>query len=175
MLFFAALECLSADGAAQWAEPAKSTPITDTANHLAKNLWSTQADPAAPPNTPVFRSQVTVDVWPLPTPWHLTDKPAPRNRRFNGYQEEHLVITTPEAFRTSTLYPIGVGIDPAVIVNGSKRIWRDWQTAKIRQRIAEEIEALERARAAAATEQGGSDDRPAALKMFQETRATGRR
>ena len=154
VLFLAAFGCLSTDGAAQWAEPAKPTPITETANRLAKSLWSTQADPAVPPNTPVFRSQVTVNAWPLPTPWHLTDQPGPRNRRFNGYHEEHLMMTTPEAFRTSTLYPIGAGIDPAVILNGSKRIWRDWQTARIRQRIAKEIEALERARAAATTETG---------------------
>jgi len=42
-----------------------------------------------------------------------------------------------------------MSIDPAVIVNGAKSAWRDWQTARIRKRIAEEVEALERARAAA--------------------------
>jgi hypothetical protein len=39
-----------------------------------------------------------------------------------------------------------------VIVNAAKRAWRDRKTAQIRQRIAAELEALERARAAAAAE-----------------------
>lgn len=65
--------------AAQSAEPEKHTPITDTANRIAKTLWPTQADPVVQPNTPVFRANVTVDVWALPTPWHLTEKPGPTN------------------------------------------------------------------------------------------------
>jgi len=151
MLALVAFGCLGADGAAQSAEPEKPTPITDTANRIAKHLWSTQADPVVLPNTPLFRTSVTVDVWPpLPVPWHLTEKPGPRNPRFNAYHQEHLMMTTPEGFRTSTFYPIGMSIDPAVIVNGAKSAWRDWQTARIRKRIAEEVEALERARAAAA-------------------------
>ena len=160
MLALAAFGCLSADVAAQSAEPEKQTPITDTANRIAKDLWSTQADPVVLPNTPVFRANVTVDAWALPTPWHLTEKPGPTNPRFNGYHQEHLMVTTPGAFRTSTFYPIGIGIDPAVIVNGAKRAWRDWQTAKIRQRIAEELEALERARAATAAENGAEATGP---------------
>jgi len=146
MLALAAFGCLSADGAAQSAEPKPLTPITDTANRIARNLWSTQPDPAVLPNTPLFRASVTVDVWPaLPVPWHLTEASGPRNPRFNAYHQEHLMMTTPEGFRTSTFYPIGMSIDPAVVVNAAKSAWRDWQTARIRRRIAEEVEALERA------------------------------
>jgi hypothetical protein len=154
MLALAAFGCLSADVAAQSAELEKQTPISDTANCIAKNLWPTQTDPVVLPDTAVFRANVTVDVRALPPPWHLTKKPGPTNPRFNAYHQEHLMMTTPEAFRTSTFYPIGVGIDPAVIVNAAKRAWRDWQTAKIRQRIAEELSALELARAATAAENG---------------------
>jgi len=106
------------------------------------------------PNTQEFRAKVTVDVRALPVPWHLTEKPGPTNPRFNAYHQEHLMMTTPEAFRTSTFYLIGIGVDPAVIVNAAMRAWRDWQTVKIRQRIAEELWALERARAGTAAENG---------------------
>ena len=125
----------------------RAMPITDTANQIARNLWSTRSDPAVQANLPVFRAQVTVYVRPLPVAWHLTEKPGPLNPRFNLYHQEHLMMTTPEAFRTSTFYPIGVGFDPATVVNAAKKVWRDWQTARIRNRIAEELAALERARA----------------------------
>ena len=146
-LALAAFVCLSANVAAQSAEPQKPTPIADTVNRMARDFWSTQADPAIR-NTPVFRSSVTLDFRPLPVPWHLTERPGPRNPRFNAYHQEHLMMTTPEAFRTSTFYPIGMGIDPAVIVNATKGAWRDWKTTRIRRRIADELEALERARTA---------------------------
>ena len=145
-IVLAAFGCLGADVAAQSANGGKPTPITDAANRIAKNLWSTQGDPAVPPNTPVFRSGVTLEFRPLPPPWHLTETPGPTNPRFNGYHQEHLMMTTPEAFRTSTFYPIGIGVDPAVIVNAAKGAWRDWKMAKIRRRIAGELEALERGR-----------------------------
>lgn len=125
----------------------RATPITDTANRIARNLWSTRLDPAVQTNLPVFRAQVTVYVRPLPVAWHLTEKPGPSNPRFNLYHQEHLMMTTPEAFRTSTFYPIGIGIDPATVVDSAKKVWRDWQTTKIRKRIAEELAALERAKA----------------------------
>ena len=53
------------------------------------------------------------------------------------------MLTTPEAFRTSTFYPMGMSIDPATVVNTAKKVWRDWQTTKIRKRIAEELAELE--------------------------------
>lgn len=56
---------------------------------------------------------MTADVRPLPVPWHLNEKPGPTNPRFNGYHQEHLMMTTPEAFRQSTFYPMGMSIDPA--------------------------------------------------------------
>lgn len=146
MLAFAAVGCLGADVAAQSANGEKPTPIADSVTRLAKTFWSTQAEPAVPPNGPVFRAGVTVEFRPLPVPWHLTEKTGPTNPRFNGYHQEHLMMTTPEAFRTSTFYPMGMGIDPAVIVNAAKGAWRDWKTARIRRRIAGELEALERAR-----------------------------
>ena len=70
-------------------------PITDTANRIARNLWSTRSDPAVQANLPVFRAQVTVYVRPLPVAWHLTEKPGPSNPRFNLYHQEHLMLTTP--------------------------------------------------------------------------------
>ena len=146
MLVFVLFGVLSTDVAAQSANAGKQTPIADAVNRIARDFWSTQAEPAVPPNTPVFRSSVTMEFRPLPVPWHLTEKPGPRNPRFNAHHQEHLMMTTPEAFRTSTFYPIGVGVDPAVIVNAAKGAWRDWKTAKIRRRIADELEALERAR-----------------------------
>ena len=56
------------------------------------------------------------------------------------------MMTTPEAIRTSTFYPIGVGVDPAVIVNAAKGAWRVGKTAKTRRRLPDELEAHERAR-----------------------------
>ena len=53
----------------------RAMPITDTANRIARNLWSTRSDPAVQANLPVFRAQVTVYVRPLPVAWHLTEKP----------------------------------------------------------------------------------------------------
>jgi len=144
MLALVAVGCLGAEVAAQSAVTDKPTPIADSVNRIARDFWSTQGAPAVPPNTPVFRSSVTLDFRPLPPPWHLTEMPGPTNPRFNRYHQEHLMMTTPEAFRTSTFYPIGMGIDPAVIVNAAKGAWRDWQTARIRRRIAGELEALER-------------------------------
>jgi len=157
MLVLAGLVCLNRNAATQSAAPEKPTPIADTADRISRALWPTQADPTVQPNMPVFRANVTVDVWALPVPWHLTERPGPTNRRFNGYHQEHLMMTTPEAFRTSTFYPIGVGIDPATIVNGAKKAWRDRQAAKIRQRIAEELAALERANNAVAAGEGGAE------------------
>ena len=157
MLVLAGLVCLNRNAAAQSAAPEKPTPIADTADRISRALWSTQADPAVQPNMPFFRANVTVDVWALPVPWQLTERRGPTNPRFNGYHHEHLMMTTPEAFRTSTFYPIGVGIDPATIVNAARKVWRDRQTAKIRQRIAEELAALERANNAAASGEGGAE------------------
>jgi hypothetical protein len=154
MLALAALVCLRAGVAAQSAEQAQPTTIADSANRLAQELRFPRVDPEMLANMPVFRAKVTIDIWALPPPWHLTETPGPRNPRFNGYHQEHLMLTTPEELRTSTFYPIGIGVDPAVIVNAAKRGWRDWQTARIRQRITEELEALERARAAAAADNG---------------------
>ena len=111
MLVLASVVCLNRNAAAQSAAPEKPTPIADTANGISRALWSTQADPAVQPNMPVFRANVTIDVWALPVPWHLTERPGPTNPRFNGYHQEHLMMTTPEAFRTSTFYPIGTGIE----------------------------------------------------------------
>lgn len=140
--------CVTATASAQSPAPHPPTPIADAATRMARDLWPTHVDPAVQANRPIFR--VTVGAWaPLPVPWHLTEKPGPSNPRFNGHHQEHLMVTTPQAFRTSTFYPMGMSIDPGTIVKGARRTWRDWRTSRIRRRIAEELAELEKANAAA--------------------------
>ena len=52
---------------------------------------------------------------------------------------------TPQEFSTPL---ISATVDPGDIYNGFRRGWRDWQARRIHERVARELEELERLRAA---------------------------
>jgi hypothetical protein len=122
-------------------------PIAETAERISRELW-----PIDGARQPVFRSGIEVDYFRLQVPWIETEgeqSPDARPRGGSYYHQQYLQDVTPVAFRGSTLYPAGVGVDPVVFADGIKAVWRGWQERRIRSRIAAELAALERARAAA--------------------------
>jgi hypothetical protein len=134
---------LRAQEAAQPQE-APRRPIAETVERLMRQ--------------PDFRLNVTVDepveLWVKPLFIRPQDKlqPTPVG---TYYHTEYLRMTTPEAFRSSTLYPMGVGVDPGDIANGFRRAWRSWQEERIRKRVEQELAdflaAQDKAQAAAPT------------------------
>ena len=130
----AAVLVISGDLRAQ--EPAESqpaqlrsaTPIADSIVRLSRQ--------------PDFRLNVTADrpveLWVTPLFIRPEDKLQPRPRG-TYYHSEYLRMTTPEAFRSSTLYPMGVGVDPGAITSGFRRAWQGWQEERVRRRVEQEL------------------------------------
>jgi hypothetical protein len=93
---------------------------------------------------PDFRLNVTaerpVELWVKPRLVEPEDKlqPTPRG---TYYHTEYLRMTTPEAFRASTLYPmVSVGVDPGALMEGFRRAWQSWQEERIRTRVERELD-----------------------------------
>ena len=131
---------LCAQEAAQAAEPPTrpARPIAETVERLMRQ--------------PDFRLRIEVErpieLWVQPLLIRPEDTLQPRPRG-SIYHQEYLRMTTPEAFRSSTLYPMGVGVDPGELVNGVRSMYRGWKEERIRQRVARELAEYLAAREAA--------------------------
>jgi hypothetical protein len=125
------------------AQQRRQRPIAESADRIARETWPVERGQTDEGIT-IFRAQTEADAeaFKLPPPWLSDQRMGPR---MNGLatHRERLMMVTPEAFRGSTLYPAGVGVDPAVIVNGVKTAWRKWQEQRVRERIQKEVDALE--------------------------------
>ena len=136
-------------GAQEGATPpstASTTPIADAAERLAREMWPDGLPDQVQSEGSTFRLNISAPQATVRAPW-LQD-PDPVTRRPIGgsiYHEEMLRQTVPEEFRTSTFYTPSIGVDPAIIVNGIRNAWRDWQVRRIRAEIARELEDLEAA------------------------------
>ena len=129
---------LRAQESAVQAPPAR--PITEAVERLFRQ--------------PDFRLNVTaerpVELWVKPRLVEPEDKlqPTPRG---SYYHTEYLRMTTPEAFRSSSLYPmVSVGVDPGALLNGLRSAWQRWQEERIRMRVERELAEFLKARDAAA-------------------------
>ncbi len=126
-------------------EGRRSRPITETAERVARELWPTDVRVIEEDDDgrPRFRASVTVELPPLPPPWHDPDAPTVQQRG-TLYHREFLASVTPEAFRASQLVRStgGVSVDPGTMFDPIKRTWREWQARRIRARIQEELANL---------------------------------
>ena len=147
--------CVACPATAQESTPApaasSATPIADAVERIARELWPASLPDQVQSEGSTFRLNIRAPEVALQKPW-LDDDPPPTRRPVGGsiYHEEMLAHLAPEEFRASTLNTVGVGIDPAVIVNGIRGVWRDWQVRRIRAQIARELAELEAANAAVA-------------------------
>lgn len=121
----------------------ESAPIRRALEELADSTASPPPS-SGPPAT--FRTSVTAFT-PLPPAWVESKDlaarlpPLPRGSRL--YHQEFLARVTPEAFRRSTLGPIGqVSTDPGTVLHGIRTAWREHQAKRIRERIDQELAAL---------------------------------
>ena len=135
---------------AQEAPASSPRPIADSAERIARELWSVDDSASTDEQgRPRFRASITVDEFVLPPPWYETDPAIGRFRRPGTlYHQEFLSVVTPEAFRASTFNAGGVSVDPGTMFDGIKSAWRSWQEKRVRERIEREVAEL-RARAAA--------------------------
>jgi hypothetical protein len=121
----------------------RQAPIAESAERIARETWPVARGQQTDEGVTVFRTEIAADAdaFRLPVPWLDDQRMGPR---MNGLatHRERLMMTTPEAYRGSVLYPVGVGIDPAVIVNGVKHTWRRRQEHRVRERIQKEVDAL---------------------------------
>jgi hypothetical protein len=141
--------CFGSELFAQDAAPRPGTgPIAQSADRLARQMWPIDPDALVDDDgRPRFRATVIIEDEELSPPWL-----EPYGIHDNSVHRQFLRQVTPEGFRSSTLYPIGMSVDPATIVNGVKSAWRSWQEQRIRERIRKEVEQLEARRAAAETQ-----------------------
>ena len=119
------------------------TPIKDAAERIAEERWLNGLLDRVQSEGSTFRLNVRAPEVPIRAPWLDDDyAPGPTRRPTGGsiYHEEMLRHTVPEEFRTSTFNTPGVGIDPAVIVNAIRGVWRDWQVQRIRAQITRELQ-----------------------------------
>lgn len=143
-------------------ESGPARPITESADRIARELWSVDDSTATDEQgRPQFRASITVDEFTLPPPWYESDPAVGRFRRPGTlYHQEFLSVVTPEAFRAGTLYGAAVGagvsVDPGTIADGFRSAWRSWQERRTRERIEREVAEL---RALAAAESSPSPDR----------------
>ena len=119
-------------------------PISESAERIVQETWPVERAGQTDEGVTVFRTETEVDAdaFRLPAPWLDSRRMGPRMNGVAAHRER-LMMVTPEAFRGSTLYPVGVGVDPAVLVNGVKTAWRRWQEQRVRERIQKEVDALE--------------------------------
>lgn len=132
------------------------TPIKDAAERIAEERWLNGPTDRVQSEGSTFRLNVRAPEVPIRAPWLDDDYDRGPTRRPTGgsiYHEEMLRHSVPDEFRASTFNTPGVGIDPAVIVNGIRGVWRDWQAQRIRAQIARELQDLEEANAGTAREQ----------------------
>jgi len=136
---------LRAQAPPQQPSPQLSRPVTDSADRIARQLWPAAVFPATGDGDPShFRVDVTAPAFTLPMPWLSPADPSARIRRpgSRAAHREFLFAVTPEAFRASTLYPIGITVDPGAILNGVKARWSGWQARRIHERVAREVAQL---------------------------------
>jgi len=119
-------------------------PVTDTAARVARELWPVAVFPSSGDGSGShFRVDVTAHTFVLPVPWVPAKDPTAQIRRPGPRQhQQFLYDVTPQAFRASTLYPIGITVDPGAIVHGVKARWRDWQARRIHERVEREVAQL---------------------------------
>jgi hypothetical protein len=119
-------------------------PVADTADRIARQLWPVDAFTSTGDGSGAhFRVDVTAPTFALPLPWLSTRDPTARIRgRGTQTHRQFLYDATPEAFRASTLYPIGITVDPGEILHGVKARWRDWQARRIHERVEREVAQL---------------------------------
>lgn len=132
-------------GGAVRAQDASQTPparpIAETAERLARELWPLEVTSRVDQEgRPRFRANITETQIVLPPLWGPPDKAwIPVPPRGSIYHQEFLAMVTPEAFRASTLYPMGIGVDPGAIFQGLKQAWGDWQEERVRKRVEREL------------------------------------
>lgn len=143
-------------GAAPSGQPAAPAPSTDAVSlerirrELAKGDPLTTAS-AGPSTTPVFRIRIEElvprYVWLAWDPARDTAVPSYVRPRVPLAHYEYLRMTTPEAFRASTLYPAGTDLlGPSQSLIGGIRDWLHRREAEAaRRRIKEELEAIRKA------------------------------
>jgi hypothetical protein len=119
-------------------------PVTDTAERIARDLWPTAVFASTDNGSPShFRVDVSAQAFALPVPWLSPADPSARIRRPGSQlHRQFLYDTTPEAFRASTLYPIGITVDPGAIGHGVKARWRNWRARRIHERVEREAAQL---------------------------------
>lgn len=125
------------------AQQRRERPIADSADRIAQETWPVERGRQTDEGVTVFRTEIEADAdaFRLPPPWLNDQRMGPRVNGSAAHRER-LLMMTPEAYRRSMLYPVGVGIDPAVVVNGVKSAWRSWQEQRVRERIQKEVDAL---------------------------------
>jgi hypothetical protein len=126
------------------AQQRRQQPIAESAERIVKETWPVERGGQTDEDVPIFRTVTEADAaaFRLPAPWLDNRRMGPRMNGLAAHRER-LMMVTPEAFRGSTLYPVGVGVDPAVLINGVKTAWRRWQEQRVRERIRKEVDALE--------------------------------
>lgn len=136
--------CLVEVVAAQGGSTTGPGPIAQSVERVVAVVSSKEAEKSPDEEgAPVFRSGVTRDV-PLSSPLWTDANPPFQSRPPGGTltHYEYLRATTPEAFRSSTLYPPGVSVDPGKLVGDIKSAWREWQARRVRERIEQELAQL---------------------------------
>src|SRR5687767_9252333 len=96
-------------------------PIAESADRIARETWPVERGRQTDQGVTIFHTETEADAeaFGLPPPWLNDRRMGPRMPGLASHRER-LMMTTPEAFRTSVLYPATIGIDPALIVNGAK-------------------------------------------------------
>jgi hypothetical protein len=132
--------CLAAAADAQ---QQRRRPIAESAARIAKETWPVERGGQTEEGVAIFRAETDADAdaFRLPPPWLNDQRMGPRMNGVAAHRER-LMMVTPEAYRGSVLYPATVGIDPALIVNGVRSAWRQWQEHRVRERIQREVDAL---------------------------------
>ena len=119
-------------------------PIAESAERIAREFWPTDPAPfSVEEGRPRFRSGVTESL--PPPPWQPAHDLSLTPVRGAISHKEMLRVMTPQEFSTPL---ISATVDPGDIYNGFRRGWRDWQARRIHERVARELEELERLRAA---------------------------
>ena len=136
-----AVELLPCTGVGAQESPTAPSPrpIAESAERLAHELWPIEVDEQGRPR---FRAGVTIQRFVLPLPWVDPEAQPSLFRPRGGSLLHHqfLEAVTPEAFRASTLFPIGITVDPGAMYQDFKAMWRRWQEQRVRARVAKELE-----------------------------------
>jgi hypothetical protein len=130
--------------------PREPGPIAESANRIARDWWPTEPSSFTidEEGRPRFRTGITETL--LAPPWRPSPDDPLTPARGAISHKEMVRMMTPQAFSTPL---ISASTDPGALYNDIKKAWREWQARRIHERVAKEIEALERMRAAS-----GKDD-----------------